>query len=128
VSKSRIVRFVAPNRVALIAHIVATLALVVAALAVVYALIPFDFLGFTCGSSLGGGRLLHGVPITSNLFGQGADLCRNQAHKRLITEIVVFILALTAGVGGWVLPVSVPWWLGGPGGPGPGKKTKPPWA
>ncbi len=121
-SKSRIVRFVAPNRAVLIAHIVATAALVVAALAVVFALMPFHFLGFTCGSSLSGGPVLHGVPITSNLFGQGPGLCKTTAHKRLITEIIVFILALTAGVGGWALPPGLPWWLGGEGGPGQSKK------
>ncbi|MGH9070490.1 MAG: hypothetical protein ACRDX8_04840 [Acidimicrobiales bacterium] len=120
---SRIVKFIAPNRAVLIAHIVATLALVVAAVAVLSVLLPFNLLGFRCGAPLLGAKVLHQVPITSNLFGQGATICKNSANHRLVTAIIVFVLALAAGVGGWVLPLGLPWWLGGEGGPRPRQKS-----
>lgn len=115
-------RFVAPNKVVLGAHVVATLALLVAAYAVVTTLVPFHFDGFTCGSPLGGAKVLHQVPISSNLYGQGPTLCKSIANRHLVTAIIVFILAITAGVGGWVLPLGLPWWLGGEGGPGQKRK------
>lgn len=117
-SQSKFMRAVAPNRAVLIQHIIATLALVIAVIAVVSTLVPFYALGFTCGGPLLGAHVLHQVPTTSILFGTGRSLCSMRAGHRLITAIIVFILATTAGVGGWALPLGLPWWLGGEGGPG----------
>ncbi len=121
-SQSKFMKFVAPNRAVLIQHAIATVALVVAIIAVVSTLVPFTALGFTCGPPLLGAKVQHQVPVTSFLFGQGSSLCSTRAGHRLITAIIVFVLATTAGVGGWVLPLGLPWWLGGEGGPGQKRK------
>lgn len=121
-SQSKFMKFVAPNRAVMVQHIIATLALVVAVLAVVSTLVPFTALGFTCSPPLLGSKVQHSVPITSYLYGQGGSLCSTRAGHRLITAIIVFVLAATAGIGGWALPLGLPWWLGGEGGPGKPRK------
>lgn len=116
-SGSRIVKFVAPNRAVLIQHIIATVALIIAALAVLSVLRPFDVLGFRCSAPLLGAKMLHSVPFSSNLYGQGPSICHTRASYHLITAIIVFVLAITAGIGGWVLPLGLPWWMSRDGVP-----------
>lgn len=123
-SQSKFVNFVAPNRAVAIQHVIATLALVVAALAVISTLISFKALGYTCGAPLLGGKVLHSVPINYGDYGMGPSLCHTRAGHRLITAVIVFVLAMTAGVGGWVLSLGLPWWLGGPGGPGQSRRKR----
>ncbi|MGH9131845.1 MAG: hypothetical protein ACRDWV_09280 [Acidimicrobiales bacterium] len=124
-TQSKLMKFVAPNRAVLIQHVVATLALVVAALAVVSTLVGFNALGIPCGPPLFGAHLQHTVTNAGpNLSGSQTQLmvCSVRAPHRLITAIIVFILAITAGIGGWFLPLGLPWWLGGDGGPNKGSR------
>lgn len=97
-------------RVRLAQRAIATLALLLALGAFVTMFLPFGVYNISCGSAIGGSKVVHDAPSASFLHGQEPQLCAAHGHSRLIYAAIVIVLAGTVGVAGWVLPPGGPWW------------------
>lgn len=102
------------TRAGVVQRVVATLALVVALGAVGSTFLSFGALDSVgCGAPILGSKVEHRAPTSSFLYSREGPVCTRNGHSRLAIAGVVAVLALVVGVGGWVRPLGLPWWLTG---------------